>query len=385
MSNPQKSVAVCGAGIVGMSAALSLQRAGHKIALFDLGSIADGNANANDSEDLRVYALSPHSIALLSELNVWQKIQHAAVYSRMRVWSEDYAQSLVFDGESAGRTDLGAIVRHSELVNALGAQLQKNTGDTLSLHEHHAVNGLRQDKEIVEVNFASVTKAFDFVIGADGAHSSVRKFAGISATQKPFDQRGIVCNVRASKAQQKTAYQRFISSGPLAFLPLEKSGEFSIVWSTTEYADLLAASESDFEKALTEASQHQLGDISLLSKRVSFPLSRMRCEQWVSGNVILTGDAAHVIHPLAGQGLNLGLEDVEALTKAFKKPAKRSLARYQRERIAHVHDMEMLTTALNGMFSEASPVLRDFSGKGMNATGKIAPLRDWLMRKACGY
>jgi 2-octaprenylphenol hydroxylase len=233
----------------------------------------------------------------------------------------------------------------------------------------------------------------ELVVAAEGADSPLREWAGIDTGGWSYPQRALVCNVTTEKPHRGTAWQRVMPGGPLAFLPLA-DGRSSIVWSTdtAEADELMALSDAEFRARLGEAFQHHLGEVTAADKRFAFPLRLLHAQQYVAPGVALVGDAAHVIHPMAGQGLNLGLADVEALVKVVveardrKKSlgALRVLRRYERARKADNVEALALVDGLHRLFRLRAPELGGLRELGMSLVGRAGMLRASLAKRAMG-
>jgi 2-polyprenylphenol 6-hydroxylase len=337
-------VAIVGGGVVGAALALLLVRKA-RVAARDIVIIERERPQPPQSGsafDLRVSALSPANQTLLSELGVWQQLDHARVahYERMVVWHEsappDSPDTLCFDAAEMGEPWLGCVLENRALQAAL---LSACVAAGIEIREA-ALQGLHFDNEQATLNVGGTELRAQLVVGADGAASGVREAAHMDTRIRDYGQRAIVATVRGSGGHRATAWQCFLATGPLALLPLA-SGDCSIVWSAVEQeADrLMALSVDDFNAALTIASDGVLGPLQLQGERVSFPLRRVEASRYVAPHCVLVGDAAHVIHPLAGQGVNQGLQDAAALVHSLSlRPpresvaAARALHRYERER-----------------------------------------------------
>jgi len=311
-------IVVAGAGMVGACAALSLARQGFKIGLIEPAKMTQ-EVLASDAEyDLRVSAISPTSQAILASLGVWQRMdeQRLCFYEQMAIWHEHGNARIQFDSADLAREHLGVIVENRQIVQALhraceGEQnIEWFIGETITALNENTEKGM-------SLQLSSAIKlSADLLIAADGRASSTRELAGIEKTTGDYEQRAIVANVVTAKSHQATAWQRFLSTGPLAFLPLA-NGQSSIVWSCDNALaeEMLDASDNAFCAALGEAMEFQLGEVSSVGQRLSFPLGWHSCSQWLKNRVLLIGDAAHGVHPLAGQGVNLGFSDVDLLTR----------------------------------------------------------------------
>jgi ubiquinone biosynthesis UbiH/UbiF/VisC/COQ6 family hydroxylase len=229
------------------------------------------------------------------------------------------------------------------------------------------------------------------IAAADGADSRLRELAGIEIDTWDYPQRAIVGHVATERPHRGAALQRFLPTGPLAFLPLA-DGRSSIVWSTTEAAELLQLEDAPFRERLADAIQHELGAITASTPRVEFPLRLLHARDYARDNVVLLGDAAHVVHPLAGQGVNLGLADAEKLAAVLseRRAAKTSIASpralkmYQRARKADNVEMLALTDALYRAFGQHSPLLGSTLQLGMQILDRLTPIKARLAQRALG-
>lgn len=234
------------------------------------------------------------------------------------------------------------------------------------------------------------------LVAADGGQSRVRELAGFATREWSYGQRAIVTTVQTQRAHQNTAWQRFLPTGPLAFLPLPGKEQdcCSIVWSASnEYAEkLLALDDAAFGEALAEAFEHRLGAIQKLAPRYSFPLQQRHSTRYVKPGVALIGDAAHVIHPLAGQGANLGIQDVHALAEELQRALARGLPpgstavleRYQRRRMGSNLLMMGAVEGFKRLFAESSLPVRWLRNAGMRRLDALTPVKSHIMRQAMG-
>jgi 2-octaprenylphenol hydroxylase len=316
-------VTIIGAGMVGLALANCLADAGIAVDLveqnepvleFDTGSPG------------RVSALNPSSRDLLKSLDVWDQLRRDCVepFSKIEAWTEAESGKIHFDAADSGKKYLAYVVENREIVRVLWQRALKHQLITVHIEDY--------DWHIGD----------DLIIGADGANSHVRTEAGIDFKERSYGQHAIVANVHSLKPHQNTAYQNFLKTGPLGVLPLYNPHLESIVWSVDDdYAEeLMGMNESRFNIALSNALSMRLGKLTLQGERRLFPLIMRHAEQYVKPGVALVGDAAHTIHPLAGQGVNLGFKDVVALNdclvtahnKGLPLDALNILRRYERER-----------------------------------------------------
>lgn len=324
MSRFDADITVVGAGPAGQAMALATAQAGFDTLLIDAG---EAPAPIPQAPDLRVFAVSPASTRLLASLGAWPPpaAHRVCAYRRMHVWERDPGHGVHFDAAMLGWPALGHIVEHGVLQHALAEQVAA-VGGVRTRWRLRVESLAWQDGAVVLRTDVGDAIRSRLLIGADGAASPVRRLAGIDAPRVDYGQHGLVANVRASVPHADTARQRFLPTGPLAFLPLA-DGACSIVWSlpTDEALRLKVLPAEAFQHELAVAAGGALGTITLESERASFPLARQSAERYVGQRIALVGDAAHVVHPLAGQGLNLGLLDVAALADVLADVRERGM------------------------------------------------------------
>jgi 2-octaprenyl-3-methyl-6-methoxy-1,4-benzoquinol hydroxylase/2-octaprenylphenol hydroxylase len=384
-------VAVVGGGMVGAATALALARAGFTVALIDAREPAAWAAT--DEVDLRVVGLAPSSVALLDQLGVWSGIRdaRASAYERMHVWDAENGAAIHFDAADEGRGVLGYIVENS-LVQATLWRALDDAGVRRIVPAEVVAYAMREDRAQLDLADGQVVTA-RLVVAADGAESPLRAMVGIGTKGRDYAQRAVVAHVETTDLHQRTAWQRFLPSGPLAFLPLV-DGRSSIVWSLpeAEATRVLALDDDAFRHALGVASDFRLGPIRAVSRRAAFPLRLRLAERYEVGRVVLLGDAAHAVHPLAGQGVNLGLRDVAELrdTLIEAREAGRDIAathvlrRYARRRRSADGMDAWSFDALARVYSwQASPLVTA-RGLGVRLLDRIGPLKSRLARHAAG-
>lgn len=340
MSPAHYDVIVAGAGMVGASAALALAARGMRVALIEALSAPEPMPSDAWLEfDLRVSAISPRSRQLLRQLGVWQKLDATRIcnYEQMHVWHQHGDASVSFDAVDLARDDLGSIVENRMLQQTL--QRACDAEARIEWFRPDRIETLIENtREGVQLRLDS-GRILDgaLLIAADGRHSPTRELAGMEIQAGSYRQSAIVVNVSTELPHRHTAWQRFLASGPLAFLPLA-NGQSSIVWSCDEELaeQLSVLDEVAFCAALSSAFEHRLGAVTACSERRGFALGWHHCERWLQDRVLLIGDAAHAVHPLAGQGVNQGFSDVELCAQLIGdcrgQVAQQQLRRFERQR-----------------------------------------------------
>jgi 2-octaprenylphenol hydroxylase len=398
-------IVIVGAGLVGATLAAVLGQNPHtqhlSIALIDAGvppaPPTDGHF------DPRVVALTWRSQALFERVGIWSAIatsasaQHRACpYTHMHVWDGEGTGRLRFDCRDLHRDNLGYIVENSLLISHLLQAI--HTNPQLRLDWHEALVGMESGVE-TKLHLASGRiLQTPLVLAADGANSRVRELCQFQTRAWHYGQQAIVTTVKTEKSHQFTAWQRFMHSGPLAFLPLlgpdGDDRHSSIVWSLDDQRaeEMQALNDAAFAVALTENFEATLGSVLEIDQRFSFPLRQRHALNYVQSGVALLGDAAHTIHPLAGQGVNLGLLDVEALVKEIERAIQRRipladfsiLRRYQRARMGSNLGMMGMMEGFKQLFGSQDAWLQVLRNTGMTQIGQLPLLRNTLARRAMG-
>ena len=386
-------IAIVGAGVVGAAAALALARDGWQVTLIEAREPPRWRA---DQPDLRVYAFAPDNAALLEDLGVWRAIIDARVqpYRGMRVWDAAGGDELRFDADSFGRRELGWIVENGLLVDRLWAALPAAGVRVLCPAQLSALEQ-GEDHATLELGDGTRLRA-RLVLAADGGDSKLRALAGIETYTHDYGQNGLVAFVDHERSHEATCWQRFLPTGPLAFLPFAGEGgrRSSIVWTLpeSEALRLLQADEPAFLRELDSAFAGTLGALAGVSKRVAFPLRRQLAQAHAAGRVAVIGDAAHVVHPLAGQGVNLGLRDVAALRSLLQRQRATGrdpggaapLARWARERRSENAVAAYSFDGLNRLFSNDNLMATLARGPLLGLAGKFPPLRHAFWKHAAG-
>ena len=388
---PALDVAVVGGGMVGAAAALALAKAGFATALLEAREPAPWSAE--QEVDLRVVGLAPSSIALLDQLGVWASIREArsGPYAHMHVWDAESGASIHFDAANEGRDLLGHIVENNLVQWRLWLALEAAGVQRLCPAE---VKGFEAQDDRIQLDLADGQSiAARLLVAADGAGSPLRKLAGIETRGRDYAQRAVVAHVRTERPHQGTAWQRFLPDGPLALLPLA-DGRSSVVWSLPddEAKRVLALDDDAFLAALGVASDFRLGRIVGSTPRAAFPLKLQLATTYQAERFVLLGDAAHAVHPLAGQGVNLGLRDVAELrdTLLAAREAGRDIAaahvlrRYARRRRSADTLDALGFDALARIYGWRASPLVAARGLGVRLVDRIGPLKRRLAEHAAG-
>lgn len=301
---------VVGGGMIGLASALGLRRQGHRVTLVEQGEAP----HYGEETELRVSAIAHHSRALLTELGVWQNLpaERLGPYTAMEVWDHDSFGRIAFAANEVNQTDLGAIIENRVLETHLW-QAAADAG--VELLAQTAVQSHKVSADEVWVEAGGQRIRGDYLLAADGVKSPLRQAAGLPLAFWDYQQQGCVAVIRCSQPHNGCARQVFLPTGPVAWLPLADPHHVSLVWSAdTEFAQQLQQlDDSAFIKQLQAVSDQCLGQLELASARAYFPLRMQYAKRWLQQRLILIGDAAHSIHPLAGQGANLGFGDVHDL------------------------------------------------------------------------
>ena len=385
-------VVVIGGGIVGLTLACALAKSRLQIAVIEANELAE--INKDDDYDLRVSAISRASQQVFSNLNAWQgmRIRRVSPYQKMHVWDATGDGEIDFEAADLGVDVLGHIIENKVIQLALIEQLKKLSNiDWLC---PHSVNDIQYAENGSCIKLESGDElSCDLLVGADGANSRVREAAAIEIEKAAYHQKGVVCVVKSSKHHKETAWQRFLPTGPVAFLPLG-DGRCSIVWSATdEEADrLLALDEENFCRELEQAFDYTLGQVESVGPRAAFPLIRRHAQSYIKPGLALIGDAAHTIHPLAGQGANLGILDAASLAQVLVEADLRkqsisssaTLRKFERWRRGENTLMMYSMSGFKNLFSNEQPGLMMLRNLGLNLVNSVTPVKHKLVRHAMG-
>lgn len=392
MSEAEYDVVIVGAGIVGATLACAFGSSSLRVALIE--ARAPARTWPADSRDLRVSAITPGSMRVLNALGVWRDAvaQRVQPFHAMQVWDAAGDGTIHFDSADIDADNLGWIVENRVLQHAL-----------LERAGRHANIEWRCPESVTAVEFgdaqASVMTAAGhilrarLVVGADGPDSGIRTLAGITAHGWEYAQSALVVNVKTERPHQDTAWQRFLPGGPLAFLPLT-GGYSAVVWSlpTAEAERLRAQDEAAFAHELETALESRLGRIEQIGPRACFPLRLLWADHTVQARLALVGDAAHTVHPLAGQGVNLGIMDAAVLAEVIMDAHTRRkdigalgvLRRYERWRKTDVLATGAALEGLYRLFGSSLAPVQWARNAGLTLTDALTPLKALIMRHAAG-
>jgi 2-octaprenyl-3-methyl-6-methoxy-1,4-benzoquinol hydroxylase/2-octaprenylphenol hydroxylase len=383
---------IIGAGMVGGAVALGLARAGLKVALVEQHPVSA--PSSADPVDARLVAIAPHSQRLLHLLGVWSEIAgvRASPYAHMQVQDALGTSTLDFDAADYGWPCLGHIVENRLIAGTLWHALEREPGIRLLLGD--TLDHFEMDESSVRARLASGGELrARLLIGADGVNSRVRDQLLIGTSGAPYGQSGLVAQIQTEQPTPQLAWQRFLPSGPLAFLPLS-DGSYSMVWTlpAARAQELIEVSAEQFEGQLLRASNGRFGRLRLLTDRQAFPLRLQIAQLFVEQRAILLGDAAHVVHPLAGQGVNLGFADVSALLAAVEQAQERSrvplgatdLARWGRQRRSEATLSARAFDGLNRLYGISDGPVVAARGLGLRLVDRLTPIKRKLAEQAAG-
>lgn len=384
-------VVIVGGGLVGSSCAIALAQQGIKVGLLDK-RVLKAQELVDAPLDSRVYTITPGNAKWLKSLGVWERLDHNRIsfIDDMEIWSDSDSEAeaeptLEFSAYGTNLPHLAFVLEEQVLQTALWSALADTevgviTGESVALEF---------GRENARLHLSSgMELQAGLIVAADGGNSTIRELAGISTQDYPYGQKGVVANFHTELPHENIARQWFTNNGVMAWLPLP-GNQMSLVWSTKNAESLLAMESAELADAVAKAGAWRLGALSTITSAQSFPLALRTAESMVRPRVALIGDAAHQIHPLAGQGVNLGFRDVITLVETLteKKTVEdiggyMLLRRYERARKADLLEMQMLTHGLNLLFETDQSVVRSLRNWGMKALNDQSLLKRQLIGKA---
>lgn len=387
---------IVGAGMVGSALALALQDSGLDILVLDGSPLSIKPFDPQSAFEPRVSALSVASQRILQRLNVWDGIaaRRVSPYGEMQVWDGSGTGQIHFSAASVHAEVLGHIVENRVVQDAL---LERLHDSDIGLLANARLEQMRRSGDDWLLTLADGrTLRAPLVIAADGANSAVRRLTGCATREWDYLHHAIVTSVRTTDAHQHTAWQRFTDEGPLAFLPLEREGEHwcSIVWSITptEAERLMALGDDEFCRALEKAFEGRLGAVLSADPRLCVPLRQRHAKRYVAEGLALIGDAAHTIHPLAGQGVNLGFLDAAVLAEVLQHAVVRGerladirvLSRYERRRMPHNLALMAAMEGFERLFQADPLPLRWLRNTGLRCVDQLPEAKAMFVRQALG-
>lgn len=380
-------VIVIGAALVGASTALGLAKQGFSVALVDVKSPTFPPVDPA-IWDSRIYAVSPGNVNWLSEIGAWKHINENRVSPilGMHVWADAKALPLSFDARDAHVENLGVIVENTALHQAIWDELTTLEVDVIVNAQCMGIDVDTKSATVKMSNGASLCA--QLIVAADGGNSWVRTQATLSVQKKVYEQMAVVANFAVTLPHQHIARQWFIEDGILAWLPLP-GDRISMVWSTKHAQDLLQLNSEALSQSVAEAGGFSLGEMKLIGSPVVYPLVKQTASAMIEKRLVLVGDAAHQIHPMAGQGVNLGFRDVVQLLKVLSKRHPLAdigdnflLRRYERARKADVLAMQSLTDGLYGLFESQHTMVRTLRAWGLTLPNHWPSVKQQLMKHA---
>lgn len=385
-------IAIVGGGLIGASLATALQRCGVQVTMLEAGPAAPKNIEKLDL-DSRVIAIGHAGVGLMRFCDAWPPIdpQRACAYTNMQV-EAGATGKINFDSAAIDLDShidsLGYIVENQVLLAGLQASAASHG---VNSYFNTTVTEISEDSSKIHILLGDSQFSAKLLVAADGGGSQIREKAGIGVLRSTFDQRGLVARIQVSKPLSSTTWQRFTEDGPLALLPMS-DGAYSIVWSTGEIRaqQLISMPSSEFEDCLAAATQGKFGAVTILDKLRGFPLVSAKAEKYFEGRVVLCGDSAHQIHPLAGQGANLGFKDVIKLTDQLlnAKHSGRDLANrkhlraYERSRKSDNILTDRLMSVLHEMFTGRMSGVSPVFSVGMSLLDTLSLAKRWLVKQA---
>jgi len=378
-------VVIVGGGMVGQAFALSMsQKTNATIAIIEPNN---PNPKLNKDFHTRVSAITPTSELFLKSIGVWDLVKRKHAFTQTKVWDQNSHGNLDFNATDDDLTHLGHIVENDVIQSAMFIALDDAKVTFISAK----LDDIEKTEKGYQLKLDDdQSLSCDLLIGADGARSRIRDLAHIEFSETNYQQKAIVCNIRSDQSFEDTTWQRFLSDSIIALLPLSDH-EASIVWSAENHLadELVALSTQDFADRLSAGVEYRFGQFEVLNEVQAFPLIERSAKDYVKEGVALIGDAAHNIHPLAGQGVNLGFADVEELSNQLRDSTKSLgdygvLRTYARARRLDNELMAKTMTGLNWIYKENNEPLRWLRGFGMNLVNENPTLKSFFQAHATG-
>ncbi len=403
MSQNHFDLIIVGGGMVGLATAAALVESDLSIAIVESQPLDIAKASlllntleiAPQDYQIRVSAISPINQQFLSKLGAWQKLPNNRVanYEKMTVWDGEGSGEITFNAAQLSQPHLGSIVENSAIQAALLQSLSR--ANHIQIFDQTTIESIHVDSKKTELNLVNDTQlSCQLLVGADGANSFVRKNLNIGCAEQPYNQLAFVATVETELSHNNTAWQRFTQYGPLAFLPLPKKNLCSIVWTldNSKAQTISQLSSDDFAKELTKAFEYRLGKVKMHSEFRGFPLIKRHADSYLKSRVVLLGDAAHTIHPLAGQGVNLGFQDAACFSKNLIKIIKNkrdfslieNLRQFERERKFHNKITQDSMSGFKYLFGNNNLPLTLIRNFGLTAFDKNQLIKTEIAKIAMG-
>jgi 2-octaprenylphenol hydroxylase len=384
-------VIITGGGLVGSSIAALLAGQGFRCIILEERS----QETTSGRTDPRTLAITRASENILRHAGAWECLPEDRIgyFRKMHVWDEGGTGDINFDSAELCESTLGYIIEQILLEQVLRTANDKS--ELIQYYQPAILAELNINQKLVHARLDDGTElASQLIIGADGAKSKLRTLAGIAYPAHDYHQQAVACVVNTEKVHDSIARQRFLKTGPLAFLPMADAHQCGIVWSTSpnHAKSLVEKEEPDFNEALAGSFNHTLGDIISSGPRAAFPLQHAQAEHYCQPRLALIGDAAHTIHPMAGQGANMGLLDaavlaevlIEARNKNRDIGAFQVLRQYERWRRGENFLMIKVLQGLKGLFESRLGSVRHMRNIGLDITDMLTPVKYSIMRHAMG-
>jgi len=380
----QYDVIINGGGIIGQAFALSIASLDCKIAIIEPHN---PNPILGANFHNRVSAITPKSEKLLKNIGVWEQIERKYAFANTCVWDQNSHGNLEFYAKDEQLDNLGYIIENDAIQSALFASLAKTNIEFIKAK----LSNIKKTDDGYQVQLDNnQSLSCSLLVGADGAKSKIRALADIKFSENDYQQQAIVCNIKSTKSFKSTTWQRFLADSIIAILPLNDN-QASIVWSAKNplAEELMQLSKADFGKRLSAGVEYRFGELEILSDIQAFPLIERSSQDYVQANLALIGDAAHNIHPLAGQGANLGFADVIELSSQLHASLKplgdySTLRQYARARRLDNELMAKTMRGLNWIYKTNNEPLRWLRGFGMNVINETPVLKSFLQKHALG-
>lgn len=383
-------IVIVGGGLVGLTLASLCARENLTVVVVEQRKPIDWQV---ERIDLRCVAISKHSQQLFETIGIWDQIKRVSPYTQMRVWDAQGYGEILFQAQEVGETTLGHIIENGLLLDALWKRVESDPLIRIVVEDKPVSIHVEPGEAILELSSGQSFRCC-LLVGAEGKHSWVRSTSGIALERRPYEQTAVVATVQTERAHENTAWQRFLKTGPIAFLPLIDSHQCSIVWSTTpaEADRLVALASSDFQSECSKALDYRLGKVLNSSTAQQFALEQCHASHYVKPRVALVGDAAHVVHPLAGQGVNFGLKGVLTLVETLAQARRKqgdigellALRPYERAHKSFMSSAMFGLEFIRQCFHSPSSVMSELRSLGVNAIDRIPFVKRQLIQQAMG-